>query len=65
MQELIGSPGTVSGLTLRITQSAFAAASIASWSLPLVSYLHCVLWLLNEKLEASNYTFSRKESSIL
>ncbi|XWS43758.1 hypothetical protein CRYUN_Cryun16bG0131500 [Craigia yunnanensis] len=29
MKELIGSPGTVSGLTLRITQCAFAAASIA------------------------------------
>ncbi|XVE96929.1 hypothetical protein REPUB_Repub02eG0266400 [Reevesia pubescens] len=29
MKELIGSPGTVSGLTLRLTQSAFAAASIA------------------------------------
>ncbi|XP_022766204.1 CASP-like protein 5B2 isoform X2 [Durio zibethinus] len=29
MKDLIGSPGTVSGLTLRITQSAFAAASIA------------------------------------
>ncbi|KAH1039331.1 hypothetical protein F383_22778 [Gossypium arboreum] len=29
MKELIGSPGTVSGLTLRVTQCAFAAASIA------------------------------------
>ncbi|KAE8720549.1 CASP-like protein 5B3 [Hibiscus syriacus] len=29
MKVLIGSPGTVSGLTLRITQSAFAASSIA------------------------------------
>ncbi|XVF55203.1 hypothetical protein PTKIN_Ptkin06aG0018000 [Pterospermum kingtungense] len=29
MKELIGSPGTVSGLTLRITQCAFAASSIA------------------------------------
>ncbi|OMO66411.1 hypothetical protein CCACVL1_21170 [Corchorus capsularis] len=29
MKELIGSPGTVSGLTLRITQCGFAAASIA------------------------------------
>ncbi|EOY07423.1 hypothetical protein QUC31_011354 [Theobroma cacao] len=28
MKELIGSPGTVSGLTLRIAQCAFAAASI-------------------------------------
>ncbi|XWS67119.1 hypothetical protein CRYUN_Cryun05aG0259500 [Craigia yunnanensis] len=28
MKELIGSPGTVSGLTLRTTQCAFAAASI-------------------------------------
>ena len=28
MKELIGSPGTVSGLTLRITQCAFAASSI-------------------------------------
>ncbi|GMI69753.1 CASP-like protein 5B2 [Hibiscus trionum] len=29
MKELIGSPGTVTGLTLRITQCAFAASSIA------------------------------------
>ncbi|KAK8617206.1 hypothetical protein V6N13_080124 [Hibiscus sabdariffa] len=29
MKELIGSPGTVAGLTLRITQCAFAASSIA------------------------------------
>ncbi|GMJ03140.1 CASP-like protein 5B2 [Hibiscus trionum] len=29
MKELIGSPGTLSGLTLRITQCAFAASSIA------------------------------------
>ena len=28
MKELIGSPGTVSGLVLRIGQCAFAAASI-------------------------------------
>lgn len=28
MKELIGSPGTVSGLVLRIGQCAFAAASV-------------------------------------
>lgn len=44
MKDLIGGPGTVSGLLLRIGQSAFAAASFIVMVTALGFYRYTAFW---------------------